>query len=389
MRYRILVVDDIPINVEILNEILQDKYDVTAALNGGDAIKLAMGISRPDLILLDVQLPDMDGYEICKILKMNDKTKNIPVIFVTTLDSELDESEGFRMGGVDYITKPISPPVLEARIKLHLALYSQNRALEEMVNLRTAELHEAKVQAESAYKLKTAFLANLNHELRTPLNAVMGLTQLLLESAPTEKQEMFLREELKAIKKLVTMIESILELSQFEAGKIELHNTEFKLQEILNALRMLYSEQLKGTDVELRVIEPDKPYILTADYKKILQILVNLLNNAVRYTQDGAIEVSVCCVDSYSADSSDSDGVSTVIFTVEDTGVGIPNDKMDYVFEAFNITEHYLNKERDGLGIGLTTASHLVKAMGGGIHVDSAVNRGTKIVFSVPCCITS
>lgn len=139
-RQTVLVVDDTTENIDVLNGILKDEYRIKAALNGERALKVASGGTRPDLILLDIMMPDMDGYEVCRRLKERTDTRQIPVIFVTARGEVVNEQKGFEVGGVDYITKPVNPPLVKARVKTHLALYDQNRILEEKVRERTQEL---------------------------------------------------------------------------------------------------------------------------------------------------------------------------------------------------------------------------------------------------------
>lgn len=142
----ILVVDDTPENIDVLTGILKTDYKVKAALNGLTALKIAMGKQKPDLILLDVMMPDMDGHEVCKILKNDPNTAHIPVIFVTAKSEVEDEQKGFNLGAVDYITKPVSPPLVRARVKNHLSLYDQSRHLEALVKQRTQELNDTRVE---------------------------------------------------------------------------------------------------------------------------------------------------------------------------------------------------------------------------------------------------
>ena len=142
----ILVVDDIPENIDVLDGILKNLYNVKVAINGSMALKIAESKDPPDLILLDIMMPEMDGFEVCRKLKENSKTKNIPVIFVTAKGEVQDESHGFYLGAVDYITKPVSPSIVEARVKTHLQLYDQNKALEQKVRERTAEVEETRLQ---------------------------------------------------------------------------------------------------------------------------------------------------------------------------------------------------------------------------------------------------
>ena len=142
-KQTILIVDDQPVNVNVLHDILRVDYRVKVALNGEQALSIAMSDNPPDVILLDIMMPDIDGYEVCRRLKTNPITRSIPVIFVTAMSEVVDESRGFEMGAVDYITKPISPPLVLARVRTHLALFDQNRSLEEMVHKRTEELQRA------------------------------------------------------------------------------------------------------------------------------------------------------------------------------------------------------------------------------------------------------
>jgi putative two-component system response regulator len=140
----ILVVDDTPLNISVLTEILRGDYRVLAAVNGEQALKIARADPPPDLILLDVMMPGMSGHEVCQRLKAESSTRKIPVIFVTAMNQVEDEAQGFALGAVDYITKPVSPPIVQARVKTHLALHDQNRELERMVRERTAELRHTR-----------------------------------------------------------------------------------------------------------------------------------------------------------------------------------------------------------------------------------------------------
>jgi putative two-component system response regulator len=146
MQATILVVDDTPSNIAVLTEILRSDYRVLAAINGEQALKIARGVPPPDLILLDVMMPGMSGHEVCQRLKAESSTRKLPVIFVTAMNQVEDEAQGFALGAVDYITKPVSPPIVKARVKTHLALYDQNRELERMVRERTAELHHTRLE---------------------------------------------------------------------------------------------------------------------------------------------------------------------------------------------------------------------------------------------------
>ena len=142
----ILIVDDVPANIDVLSEILRPTYQVKVVTSGMMALKIAMQSNPPDLILLDVMMPEMDGYEVCRQLKANATTRNIPIIFITAMDEVKDETTGFALGAVDYITKPVNPAIVQARVKTHLALVDQNRVLEKKVNARTAEIKDTRLQ---------------------------------------------------------------------------------------------------------------------------------------------------------------------------------------------------------------------------------------------------
>lgn len=141
LKETLLIVDDVPQNIKVLNEILKDTYNIKAATNGEKALEIAFSEYRPDLILLDIMMPDMNGYEVCRRLKADPKTEKIPVIFVTAMDEEQNEAHGFELGAVDYITKPVSPSIVKARVRAQLALYDMNRFLEHKVKERTAEVY--------------------------------------------------------------------------------------------------------------------------------------------------------------------------------------------------------------------------------------------------------
>ncbi len=150
-RRRILIVDDEPINLKFLIAALRDDYDINVAVNGNDALKCVMGSNIPDMILLDIIMPGMDGYEVCRRLKSYDKTRNIPVIFITALSEVGHETKGFEAGAVDYITKPFSIPIVKARVKTHLDLVHYKTRLEQLVIERTRELEKSLREYEKLY----------------------------------------------------------------------------------------------------------------------------------------------------------------------------------------------------------------------------------------------
>ncbi len=153
-KQRILIVDDTPSNIRILNDILRDEYSISISTNGADALELANSENRPDLILLDIMMPEMDGYEVCRRLKASERTKNIPVLFVTAKTDIEDEKMGLELGAVDYIAKPISPPVVISRVRNHMNLHLYQEHLEELVARRTKQIREG--YRDTIYRLTLA-----------------------------------------------------------------------------------------------------------------------------------------------------------------------------------------------------------------------------------------
>ena len=191
----VLVVDDVPANIDVLSEILRPTYQVKVVTNGVMALKIAMSPQPPDLILLDIMMPGMDGYEVCRQLKNSSLTRHIPVIFVSAMDDVHDETKGFELGAVDYITKPVSAPIVKARVKTHLALFDQNRVLEKKVKERTSEIHDTRLQiihclgAASEYRdeetgLHISRMSQYSRIIALAAGVGVDDAELLLQAAP-------------------------------------------------------------------------------------------------------------------------------------------------------------------------------------------------------------
>ena len=210
LKATILVVDDTPDNLTLMSELLNGHYKVKIANNGEKALKVANSDAPPDLILLDIMMPGMDGYEVCRQLKQDPRTINIPLIFLSAKNAVEDEKKGLELGAIDYISKPISPPIVMARVKNHLALQQKNLEL-----LRVTAIVEN-------YNLaKSAFLYSMSHELRSPLNAILGFAQLMDSASPqpSPAQKDQLKHILQAGWHLLSLINEILNLAKIESGQ--------------------------------------------------------------------------------------------------------------------------------------------------------------------------
>jgi len=388
-RFRILVVDDEDFNVRMLNEILRDEHDVSVALGGRDALELLASDLVVDLILLDVMMPDLDGYEVCRRIKRNPARKDTPVIFVTALSGGEEEERGLLEGAVDYIAKPFKPPVVAARVRTHLRLYRQQQVLEAMVAERTADLVRAKEKAEAAVKAKTVFLANMSHELRTPLNGIHGMIELLADSGLDAQQMEFISLLKVSANRLLSLLTALLELSRLETGGLVLQSRPYDLSAALGALVALFSRKAAAKGLRLETdIAPDLPRLVVGDRGVLVQALVLLLDNAVKFTPRGEVALEVSRMDP----SPQEQGTPRehfawrrwLRFCVRDTGVGVAPEKLPEIFRSFVIAEDFLSKELGGAGLGCSIARELAALHGGRIHAESTLGVGSRFCLELP-----
>ena len=380
---RILIIDDIVENVEVLGEVLASHYDVQFATSGAEGLALVRH-QRPDLILLDVMMPGMDGYAVCAVLKADPDMRSIPVIFVTAKSDAESESRALAEGAVDFIHKPINQEVVLARVALHLALKNRedelsklNDDLEQIVEQRTLALRDALTQAESATRMKSDFLANMSHEIRTPMNAIIGMTHLIQGTELTPRQRNYLGKIEASGHHLLGIINDILDLSKIQAGKMSTEVVDFKLEHLLDNVVGLVAEKAADKGLELIVnIARDVPPNLLGDPLRLGQILVNYANNAVKFTDRGEVEISVSVVKRH-------DHEAVLRFAVRDTGIGIDEVQRQKLFKDFEQGDSSTTRKYGGTGLGLAIVSRLVELMGGQFGVDSQPGLGSTFWFIV------
>ncbi len=381
--FSILIIDDESKNIQLLaNLLIEQKFEVEFATSGNKALEW-IGPCNFDLILLDIMMPDMDGFEVCTRFKQAPETKDIPIIFLTAKGEKEDLVKGFELGAVDYITKPFNPIELLARVNTHLHLKHSVEKLQTAAKELKAtadELQKAKEVAESAKEsaeyanlAKSEFLANMSHEIRTPLNAIVGFSELLESSITDKKHKRYLEAIKTSGKNLFTLINDILDLSKIEAGKIELQYTPTNPRMILNEIQEIYKLNIDRKNLQFVIdIDEHLPSTLLLDETRYRQVLLNLVGNAVKFTDNGYIKLSV-----NQTYKTDFQNIIDLIISVEDTGIGIPEKEQKNIFAAFQQQASQSFSQFDGTGLGLSISKRLVEMMNGRISVKSKVGQGS------------
>lgn len=376
-RQSLLIVDDTPENIDVLDGLLREEYQIKVALNGEKALKIAFSDTPPDLILLDVMMPEMDGLEVCRRLKEDARTKGIPVIFLTAKTEVEDEARGFALGAADYIAKPISVPILRARIKTHLALYSHRQLLE----ATNTELARARRAADEASQAKGRSLANMSHELRTPLNAIIGYSEMLLERAE-EKADGSLIPDLTRIRiagrHLLGLINDILDVSKIEAGKMELVYEVFSACELCQEVMAIAAPLAETNHNRLELQCCGSIGSIYADQMRLRQSLFNLISNACKFTAHGSVVLR------FDREHAGQSGNGCLSVAVSDTGPGMTREQVSRLFEEFVQVDSATSQRYGGTGLGLALSRKLCRMMGGDITVTSELGKGSTFTVRLP-----
>ncbi|PPT05309.1 Circadian input kinase A [Geitlerinema sp. FC II] len=372
----VLIVDDNPTNLSVLSAHLETAgFALRVAQDGESALRVA-ALQLPDLIVLDILMPGIDGFETCRRLKNNPLTREIPVIFMSALSDPVDKVKGLSLGAVDYITKPFQRDEVLARLQVHLKMRRLTQALADR-SRRLQEEVRSRRHAEGASRAKSQFLAKMSHELRTPLNAILGFSQLMeRDKTLTEEQREYLRIICRSGEHLLTLINDVLELSKIEAGKVTLKEAPVRLDRLLQGVTdmLAWRAQAKGLSFEVYCSD-DVPPCIRTDEGKLRQVAINLLSNAIKFTEFGSVALRVGAV------PQSGDRVR-LYFEVEDTGPGIAPEELETIFEAFVQTQTGYRSE-EGTGLGLPISRQLVQLMGGDITLDSVLGVGTIAQFDI------
>jgi two-component system, sensor histidine kinase and response regulator len=356
----ILIVDDEQANIRILSDLLRTHYTLRVAITGEKAIQIAMADRSIDLVLLDIMMPGINGYEVCEILKTSPVTKDIPVIFLTAKSLPEDEQKGFEAGAVDYITKPISPAIVLARVNTHIRLRNVSNSLKD-------NLSKLKIANDDL----DAFSASVAHDLRGPLQAIVGFSQLAeikYKSGNEEDGMRYLQNINANVKKMGGLINDLLTFSRMKLQEMEKQLVDpGSLADL--AFKELYSME-SGRQVKF-INSPQPP--CQADPNLLKIVFVNLISNALKFTRG----VENPCIEVGHINDSNCE---TICF-VRDNGVGFDMRYVDKVFGVFQ----RLHKATDyeGTGIGMSIVQRIIERHGGSIWAESEINKGTTFFFTM------
>lgn len=364
----ILIVDDTPDNLRLLTHMLTERgYKVRKALNGKIAIS-ACETLLPDLILLDIMMPDMDGYEVCKQLKADERTRDVPVIFISALDDVWDKVTAFTVGGVDYITKPFKAVEVLARVENQLTIRQLQRQLIE----QNAQLQQLNGELTKSNAELEQFAYVASHDLQSPLQVIIGYADLL--NWKYEKQldadgDRYLGELVDAAMRMTQLIQDLLTYSRIgvPTENFEPVDCNSVLEEAIANL----SHQISSNSVAIG--HPHLPIVL-GNNTQLIQLFQNILSNSIKFRRPEVTPNIEILLNAQNEDE--------WLFTIRDNGIGIETKNFNRIFEVFQQLHSY--KEYPGTGIGMTICKKIVERHGGYIWVESQVGLGTSVYFTLP-----
>ncbi|MBV1689456.1 hybrid sensor histidine kinase/response regulator [Novosphingobium sp. G106] len=366
-----LLVDDLEENLVSLEALLKrDELVILKARSGDEALELLLE-HDVGLALLDVQMPGMDGFELAEFMRGSDRTRNIPIIFVTAGTSDARRRfRGYEAGAVDFIQKPIESDVLRSKANVFFDLCRQRQ----VVAAQRDELEAASRALVTADRRKDEFLATLAHELRNPLAAVKAGIRLL-ERREDAGQAAEIRDQMdRRIGYLTRLVDDLLDISRISEGKISLRKERVELRAIVQAAVEASQVDLDDANHAFSLDLPNEEVWLEVDPVRMAQVIANLLNNAAKYTPPGGnIALKVRADD------------GRVELCVQDDGVGIPLDMQTRIFKIFEQVSEHRSRAAGGLGIGLALVRQIVELHGGSIAVESAGERaGSAFTVKLP-----
>lgn len=403
-RVKILLVDDRVENLLALEAILEPLgQTMVRAHSGEEALKCVLQHDFA-VILLDVQMPEMNGFDVAQIIKSREKSRYIPIIFLSAINKEDSYVfKGYSMGAVDYVFKPFNPDVLRSKVAVFVDLYLKQEQIKEQSELLAEserrelnlqhhaelleseaksaaqltelnnQLHSRQMELEQAMGVRNRFYASMSHELRTPINAVIGYSTLLIDNiyGPlNEKQREGLQRTLKAARHLLELVNDVLDLSKIEAGKIELAVQPVNIASLIEDLFVTVRPLADEYGSQLSFEHPPEPVTVSTDPRRVRQILLNLLSNAIKFGRRQPINVQFI--------PTDAGGVS---ISVIDSGEGISEEDKARVFEEF---VQVSPTQQPGTGLGLPISKRLASLLDGSLEMESVLGKGSVFRLVLP-----
>jgi signal transduction histidine kinase len=395
-RSRILIIDDEEVNVRLLKRILEfgGFKNIVSTTDSREALALFQDV-RPDLILMDWLMPHLDGYAVVgQLSELIGPDDYLPIVVLTADVSPQAKRQALNIGATNFLNKPIDAVEVTLRVGnllkarwAHLKIRQQNAVLEETVHRRTLHLEQAllelrqsnaEVEAarESATRYKSEFVSNITHELRTPMNGVISMADLLLQTQLDPDQNEFAKLIRESADSMMVIIDDVLDFSKIEVGRLSFEILDFDLIGTIRSTEEELAQRAQAKDIQLSLeIASDVPARLRTDPQRLRQILINLIDNALKFTSEGKVIVRV-------SKGSETATEAEIRFEVEDSGIGIPLEVQNRLFQAFSQADGSTTRKYGGTGLGLAIAMQLVALMKGEIGLRSEPGKGSTFWFT-------